>query len=167
MTTFEIGKKYSTRSICNHDCVFVIEVVKRTAKTVTFRKKDGKERRTKIFVDSYGEYIMPDRYSMAPVFHAHEEYQEAPVVEAPTVEAVTVLAYIGQALTANYGAGCPTAYGTITGFMSVEATRFTSAHVAAMVNWEDGRTEAVALDRIHALGWRSPNGSRIGIFFAR
>lgn len=167
MFTFEIGKKYFDTSVCDHNCVFTIEIIKRTEKTVTFRRRN-EERRAKIYTDKEGEYIIPDRYSMAPVFRASREFQvEEEVVEVPAQEAVTVLAYVGQALTANYGAGCPTAYGTITGFMSVEATRFTSAHVAAMVNWEDGRTEAVALDRIHAPGWRSPNGSGIGIFSAR
>jgi len=53
------------------------EIVKRTAKTVTFRR-DGQERRAKIYTDSNGEYIIPERYSMAPVFRASREYVEAP-----------------------------------------------------------------------------------------
>lgn len=44
MFTFEIGKKYFDTSACDHNCVFVIEITKRTAKTVTFLR-DGKERR--------------------------------------------------------------------------------------------------------------------------
>ena len=69
MATFEIGKKYFTTSACDHNCVFVVEIVKRTAKTVTFRR-DGQERRAKIYTDHDGEYIIPERYSMAPVFRA-------------------------------------------------------------------------------------------------
>lgn len=83
MTTFEIGKKYYDTSACDHNCVFVVEIVKRTAKTVTFRRR-GKERRAKIYTDHNGEYIMPDRYSMAPVFRACRELvEEAPAEEAP------------------------------------------------------------------------------------
>lgn len=80
MATFEIGKKYFTTSACDHNCVFVVEIVKRTAKTVTFRR-DGQERRAKIYTDHDGEYIIPERYSMAPVFRASSEYLEAEEVE--------------------------------------------------------------------------------------
>ena len=86
MFTFEIGHKYYDTSACDHNCVFTIEIVKRTAKTVTFLR-NGKERRTKLFCDERGEYIIPYRYSMAPVFRAEYEVQleEAPadVAEAP------------------------------------------------------------------------------------
>lgn len=44
MSTFEVGKSYYATSACDHNCVFVVEIVKRTAKTVTFRR-DGQERR--------------------------------------------------------------------------------------------------------------------------
>ena len=73
MKQFEIGKKYFDTSACDHNCVFVVEIVKRTAKTVTFRR-DGQERRAKIYADQNGEYIVPERYSMAPVFRACREY---------------------------------------------------------------------------------------------
>ena len=83
MFTFEIGKKYFDTSACDHNCVFVIEITKRTAKTVTFLR-DGKERRAKIHTDDQGEYIIPERYSMAPVFRAcREVVEEAPAEEAP------------------------------------------------------------------------------------
>lgn len=77
MAIFEVGKKYYATSACDHNCVFVVEIVKRTAKTVTFRR-NGQERRAKIYTDSNGEYIVPERYSMAPVFRACREYVEAP-----------------------------------------------------------------------------------------
>lgn len=91
MFTFEIDHKYYDTSVCNHNCVFTIEIVKRTAKTVIFLR-DGKERRTKLFCDEHGEYIIPDRYSMAPVFRAEDEVQpeETPAAveesAAPTLE---------------------------------------------------------------------------------
>lgn len=82
MFTFEIGKKYFDTSACDHNCVFVIEITKRTAKTVTFLR-DGKERRAKIHSDERGEYIIPERYSMAPVFRASREVvEEVPAEEA-------------------------------------------------------------------------------------
>lgn len=62
MIAFEVGKAYYTTSACDHNCVFVVEIVKRTAKTVTFRR-DGQERRTKIHTDRDVEYIVPERYS--------------------------------------------------------------------------------------------------------
>ena len=34
MSTFEVGKSYYATSACDHNCVFVVEIVKRTAKTV-------------------------------------------------------------------------------------------------------------------------------------
>lgn len=74
MKQFEIGHTYQTRSACNHDCIFSIQVMKRTEKTVTYLY-DGEVRRSKIMFDRYSgnEYIMPDRYSMAPVFRAERE----------------------------------------------------------------------------------------------
>lgn len=55
---FEVGKTYQTRSICNHDCIFSVEVVSRTAKTVVVRK-EGKEQRNKITVIDGRETIHP------------------------------------------------------------------------------------------------------------
>lgn len=178
MTTFEIGKKYYDTSACDHNCVFVIEITKRTAKTVTYLR-NGKERRTKIFVDRDGEYIIPDRYSMAPVFRACREYVEAPVeevaVDEPAVDAApapqevpaTVVAYVGQSVVCNCGAMFPVIDGKIVGFAEREATRFSPAATVAVIRWEDGRRECLELSRIHPLGWRSANGSPLGVFFAR
>ena len=41
MTKFEIGKTYSMRSICDHDCVWTYTVTARTAKTITI--SDGEK----------------------------------------------------------------------------------------------------------------------------
>jgi hypothetical protein len=32
---FQIGRTYSTRSICDHNCIFAFTILGRTAKTVT------------------------------------------------------------------------------------------------------------------------------------
>ncbi len=70
---FEEGKTYYSRSICDHECIFTIEVVKRTAKTLTYMY-EGKQRRSNIKLDEKGnEYIKPDTYSMAPVFRAERQ----------------------------------------------------------------------------------------------
>lgn len=95
MAIFEVGKKYYDTSACDHNCIFVVEIVKRTAKTVTFRR-GGQERRAKIHTDNNGEYIIPERYSMAPVFRASREYVEVPE-EAATASPDPVAAYIPQA----------------------------------------------------------------------
>ena len=70
MKKFEAGKTYTTRSIGNHDCIFKIEVLKRTAKMVTIRDIWGQEKRCKIYTDTNGEWIQPEKYSMAPIFSA-------------------------------------------------------------------------------------------------
>ncbi len=178
MATFEIGKKYFTTSACDHNCVFVVEIVKRTAKTVTFRR-DGQERRAKIYTDHDGEYIIPERYSMAPVFRASSEYLEAEEVEeiqdpvsAFIPQAVQPadhpgLVMVGQPVIGNFGAMYPQEVGVIVGFLEREATRWTPAATMAVIRWSDGRTSREALEDIHPAGWRSPSGSPLGVFFAR
>lgn len=74
MKTFEIGKKYSMRSICDHDCVWTYEVVKRTAATITIT--DGKQTKTCRINKRSSEYrnaetIYPlGQYSMCPSLSA-------------------------------------------------------------------------------------------------
>ncbi|AXU28703.1 hypothetical protein CDIF102859_03002 [Clostridioides difficile] len=71
MIKFEVGKTYATRGVCDHDCMFTIEVIKRTDKTLTY-KDDDTVRRAKIrFNDDY-EYIRVGNYSMAPNFSAKD-----------------------------------------------------------------------------------------------
>ena len=54
MRTFEIGKKYSMRSICDHNCVWTFTVTARTAQTVTIT--DGKETKKCRINKKYSEY---------------------------------------------------------------------------------------------------------------
>ena len=69
-TKFTQGKKYTTRSICDHNCIFEIEVISRTAKTIKAKvQNEIKTFRPYIFEDC--ESIMPfGRYSMCPVISA-------------------------------------------------------------------------------------------------
>ena len=63
---FVPGKTYSTRSICDHNCIFRIGVIKRTAKFLTIRFQ-GETKRVGVGVYDGVEQIFPTgRYSMAP-----------------------------------------------------------------------------------------------------
>ena len=187
MFTFEIGHRYYDTSACDHNCVFTIEIVKRTAKTVTFLR-NGKERRTKLFCDERGEYIIPDHYSMAPVFRAEYEVQpeEAPAAveepaAAPTVEDAapskvitisqpadngTVIVMVGQRVERNCGACFPLEIGTVAGFVTVPDGLVIRGGVFALVRWDNApnHPERVRLSDIHRHGWRSAGGSPLGVF---
>ena len=66
---FEVGKSYSTRSICDHECVVRVSVVSRTAKTI--RTAEGKSFR--VFDYQGVEQVRPwGRYSMAPIVGADD-----------------------------------------------------------------------------------------------
>lgn len=70
-TKFESGKTYSTRSACDHNCVFSYEVVKRTTKTVTLKDNYGKQTRRGVKERNGIEFCYPEGvYSMCPVLTA-------------------------------------------------------------------------------------------------
>lgn len=184
MKKFEIGKEYFDTSACDHNCVFTIKIVKRTDKTVTF-ERNGKTRRTKLFSDERGEYIIPYRYSMAPVFRAEREVQpEEPAEEsaaAPAAEDAapskivtisqpaddgSVIVMIGQPVERNCGACFPLETGTVVGFVDVPDGVVLRGGVFALVRWDynPDRPERVRLSDIHRRGWRSAGGSPLGVF---
>lgn len=67
MIKFEVGKTYSTRSICDSNCIISITVASRTAKTIV--TTEGKRFRIKLYGSS--ETIKPwGSYSMAPTIYA-------------------------------------------------------------------------------------------------
>ena len=74
MKRFEIGKRYSVRSICDHDCVWSYEVVARTEATVTIKDVDDNSvKRCRVIVSKLdgNEFIRPlGKYSMCPVLRA-------------------------------------------------------------------------------------------------
>lgn len=179
MKKFEIGKEYFTTSACDHECVFTVKIVKRTDKTVTF-ERNGQTRRAKLFSDEHGEYIIPDRYSMAPVFRAEREVQPEEPAEESAAEPVpgfdvpqpaddsTVVVMIGQRVECVCGACYPVQSGTVTAFVSAPDSRFSRGGVFALIRWDDcpERPEHVRLSDIHRRGWRSANGSPLGVFVA-
>jgi hypothetical protein len=70
---FAPGDVLTTRSICNHDCIYTATVVSRTAKSVMVDLGSGHGGivRRGLLVDDYtgNEYFFPyGRYSMAPSF---------------------------------------------------------------------------------------------------
>lgn len=78
MQVFEVGKTYTTISICNSDCVFSYQVVKRTASTITVVNKFGETKTCRIskkFSDyRNAETILPEgNYSMCPMISADQE----------------------------------------------------------------------------------------------
>ena len=73
MSKFEAGKTYQTRSICDHDCIFSIEVISRTEKMLTYKDNGRRVRRSKIHSDGESEWIRPDNYSMSAVYRASRE----------------------------------------------------------------------------------------------
>ena len=73
MRKFEIGKTYSMRSACDHECIWTYTVIDRTAKTITITdgKKTRKCRISKASEIFGAEVIYPlGQYSMAPVLRA-------------------------------------------------------------------------------------------------
>lgn len=184
MKKFEIGKEYFDTSACDHNCIFTIRIVKRTEKTVTF-ERDGETRRAKLFSDERGEYIIPDRYSMAPVFRAEREVQPEEPAEEPAAAPITtnaapskivtisqpaddgtVIVMIGQRVECICGACYPVQGGTVVGFFDEPAGRFTRGGVYALIRWDErpSKPERVRLSDIHRRGWRSAGGSPLGVF---
>lgn len=75
ISKFEIGRTYSTRSACDHECIFEFTVTKRTAKTVTFKYLDGEiTRRVTDRHTGDSEACLPlGNYSMAPFLTADDD----------------------------------------------------------------------------------------------
>ena len=68
--TVKSNQKLTARSICDYNCIFELTVIERKGNWATI-KRDGMTKRTKIYTDSDGnEYLMPEKYSMAPMFRA-------------------------------------------------------------------------------------------------
>lgn len=64
---FQAGKTYTARSVCDYNCIFSVEVVSRTAKTL--KTADGKTLRIGVYEGV--EFVKPEgSYSMAPIVRA-------------------------------------------------------------------------------------------------
>jgi len=73
MKAIQANEILTSRSICDSNCIFKLTVIERNGNFAKV-KYDGIEKRTKIYKDLYGdEYLIPERYSMAPIFRAITE----------------------------------------------------------------------------------------------
>lgn len=73
MKKFEVGKRYFTRSICDSDCIFEIEILNIGKRFITYIDDDREIRKSIIKQDGETQYIRPDNYSMSPIFRASRE----------------------------------------------------------------------------------------------
>ena len=72
MNKFKVGKEYSCRSICDYECVWLFNVIKRTAKSIWIKDSRGDVIRKKISLYDNTEIVYPlGRYSMCPVLKAN------------------------------------------------------------------------------------------------
>lgn len=70
---FEVGKTYFTRSICDHDTIYKIEIVRRTAKSIW--TKCGKQLRVSLNYDN-NESVKPHgNYSMCAIISADRVFE--------------------------------------------------------------------------------------------
>lgn len=69
MIQFQPGQTYTTRSVCDADCIISVTVVSRTSKTIVTDK--GKRLRVAASYDGECETVKPwGTYSMCPVVRA-------------------------------------------------------------------------------------------------
>ena len=73
---FKVGKSYSMRSACDHDCIWTYKVVKRTACTVILKDEYGKKITCRINKKqtefSKAECVLPlGSFSMNPILRAN------------------------------------------------------------------------------------------------
>jgi hypothetical protein len=72
MSTFEAGKTYTTRSICDHSSIIEVKVLRRTAKTIVANLGGHRgEKRLRITERNGFETVKPyGSYRMAPTVTA-------------------------------------------------------------------------------------------------
>lgn len=71
-TTFQVGKSYATRSICDHECIFRFTILSRTAKSVTVNVH-GKIVRRGLSIWNGVEQFKPfGNYSMCAIIGADD-----------------------------------------------------------------------------------------------
>jgi hypothetical protein len=70
MLRFIVGRTYSTRSICDHDCVFAFTILARTAKTITTQIHGKTVRRGLSLWNGVEQFKPYGSYSMCAVVSA-------------------------------------------------------------------------------------------------
>lgn len=71
---FQIGRTYSTRSICDHDTVYSFTILSRTAKQVTVEVHGKIVKRGLSIVDGVEQFKPFGSYSMCAIIRAGERY---------------------------------------------------------------------------------------------
>lgn len=72
--TFEVGKGYDCRSVCDYDSIFVFQCIKRSKSTVTVKFHNETHTRRIKRDDDGNEWIFPlGSYSMAPILRADND----------------------------------------------------------------------------------------------
>jgi hypothetical protein len=69
---FQIGRTYSTRSICDHNCIFTFTILGRTAKSVTTQIHGKTVRRGLSLWNGVEQFPPYGRYSMSPIVGADD-----------------------------------------------------------------------------------------------
>ena len=89
-TRFFINNTYSTRSSCNHECVYTFKIIKRTEKNVWILEAGEKEIiRRKIIMYEGVETTYPlGKYSMAPILRADKNIKIATVKKLAAFEEI-------------------------------------------------------------------------------
>jgi hypothetical protein len=72
MKTFEVGKTYATRSICDHDCIFRFTILARTAKTITTNVHGKTVRRGLTIFEGVEQFKPFGNYSMCVIVGADD-----------------------------------------------------------------------------------------------
>jgi hypothetical protein len=79
ITRFEVGKTYSTRSICDHNCIYRITVLSRTAKTIRVRIGGERDKTLRPYVYRDAEQVKPfGSYSMCAIIGADDTRELRP-----------------------------------------------------------------------------------------
>lgn len=68
--TFEAGKTYQTRSICDHNCIIAVTIEKRTAKTVTAKVR-GEVKTFRVAIYEGAEFIIEDKITRVVAYCGH------------------------------------------------------------------------------------------------
>ena len=72
MTQFQIGHTYSTRSICDSECIFAFKILARTAKSVTINVHGKTVRRGLSIYNDVEQFKPYGSYSMCAVIGADD-----------------------------------------------------------------------------------------------
>jgi hypothetical protein len=72
MNQFQIGRTYSTRSICDYDCIFSFTILGRTAKTVTTQVHGKTVRRGLSLWNGVEQFKPFGNYSMCAIIGADD-----------------------------------------------------------------------------------------------